>query len=144
MDTGNNAWVGMAFAHYAAASGDACYSVVANDLLAALSKSTQCRDALQGFGSRLPPFPAFYRSTENNTDMFALSHMLGASGTESNTIAGAFVRGMWSRLSDFKVSYATGTGGAEQCDATVPAAAPAAVDAQCVPWPLQLASAMPW
>jgi hypothetical protein len=56
--------------------------------------------------------------------------MLGASGTESNTIAGAFVRGMWSRLSDFKVSYATGTGGAEQCDATVPAAAPAAVDAQ--------------
>ena len=130
VDTGNNAWVGMAFAHYAAASGDACYSVVANDLLAALSKSTQCRDALQGFGSRLPPFPAFYRSTEHNTDMFALSHMLGASGTESNTIAGAFVRGMWSRLSDFKVSYATGTGGAVQCDATVPAAAPAAVDAQ--------------
>ena len=24
VDTGNNAWVGMAFAHYAAATGDAC------------------------------------------------------------------------------------------------------------------------
>ena len=83
VDTGNNAWVGMAFAHYAAASGDACYSLVAHDLLAALSKSTQCRDDLQGFGSRLPPYPQSYRSTEHNTDMFALSRMLGASGAES-------------------------------------------------------------
>jgi len=39
------------------------------------------------------------------------------------------VRGMWSRLVDFKDAYATGTGGASQCDARVPSAA-AAVDAQ--------------
>ena len=32
-DTGNNAWVGMAFAHYAAAAEDACYSLVAHDIL---------------------------------------------------------------------------------------------------------------
>ena len=129
VDTGNNAWVGMAFAHYAAASGDACYSLVAHDVLAALAKSTQCLDELQGFGSRLAPFPQFYRSTEHNIDMFALSHMLGAAGAMSEVAAGGFVRGMWARLADFKRAYAVGTGAAKQCDATVPAA-PAAVDAQ--------------
>ena len=129
VDTGNNAWVGMAFAHYAAATGDACYSVVAHDLLAALSKSTQCRDDLQGFGSRLAPYPQFYRSTEHNTDMFALSRMLGAAGAESAMLAGSFVRGMWARLPEVDLAYAVGTGGAKQCDTTVPSA-PAAVDAQ--------------
>merc|ERR1719472_526252 len=70
----------MAFAHYAAATGDACYSLVAHDMLAALVKSTQCTDEMQGFGSRLTPFPQNYRSTEHNTDMFALAHMLGEAG----------------------------------------------------------------
>ena len=39
VDTGNNAWVGLAFAHYAAASGDACYALVAHDILRALARS---------------------------------------------------------------------------------------------------------
>jgi len=39
------------------------------------------------------------------------------------------VRGMWARLKDFDLAYADGTGGAKQCDDTVPSA-PAAVDAQ--------------
>ena len=85
----------MAFAHYAAATGDGatttttrtrtrarararaqtrtltrtlaptpiqtltlgCYSLVAHDLLGALVKSTPCTDELQGFCSRLAPFP---------------------------------------------------------------------------------------
>ena len=34
-----------------------CYSLVAHDMLAALVKSTQCTDEMQGFGSRLTPFP---------------------------------------------------------------------------------------
>jgi len=99
----------MAFAHYAAATGDGaattttptptrarararartrtltrtrtptpiltltlgCYSLVAHDLFGALVKSTPCTDELQGFCSRLAPFPANYRSTEHNIDMFA-------------------------------------------------------------------------
>ena len=36
LDTGNNAWVGMAFAHFAAASGEACYADVSRDILFAL------------------------------------------------------------------------------------------------------------
>jgi len=193
VDTGNNAWVGMAFAHFAAASGKPCYSLIAHDLLAALVKSTQCADDLQGFGSRLEPHPANYRSTEHNIDMFALSRMLsadgdkmslspsatntskkmpgscessgtcatlgltgaccptldgtmlgccfeGKSGMSQNALlsqkrAGAFVRSMWAQNhrsaagEGFNVTYATGTGGAVACDATIPTT-PAAIDAQ--------------
>ena len=129
VDTGNNAWVGMAFAHYAAATGDGCYALVAHDVLAALVKSTQCADDLQGFGSRLPPYPTYYRSTEHNTDMLSLARMLGSDGGAAMLQARAFVHGMWARLPAFNASYADGTGGAAQCDASVPTAA-AAVDAQ--------------
>ena len=132
VDTGNNAWVGMAFAHYSAATGDACYSTVAHDLLAALSKAMPCPDELQGFGSRLAPYPANYRSTEHNTDMFALSHMLGAAGAAVETRASAFVHGMWARHVGDEgkdPTYSTGTGNAMACDATVPPG-PAAVNAQ--------------
>ena len=154
VDTGNNAWVGvafanpspsptpnpgpdpnqvgMAFAHYSAATGDGCYSLVAHDLLAALVKSTPCTDELQGFGSRLAPFPANYRSTEHNTDMFALAHMLGAAGAAAETQAAAFVHGMWARHvgdAGSDPTYAVGTGNAAPCDATVPPG-PAAVNAQ--------------
>lgn len=129
VDTGNNAWVGMAFVHFAAASGEVCYSLVAHDILAALVKATQCADELQGFGSRLPPFPQFYRSTEHNIDTFALSRMLGAAGATSQRQAGAFVRGMWARVAGLNASYAVGTSGMTQCDTGVPAS-PAAVDAQ--------------
>ena len=132
VDTGNNAWVGMAFAHYSAATGDDCYSTVAHDLLAALSKAMPCPDELQGFGSRLAPYPANYRSTEHNTDMFALSHMLGAAGAAVETRASAFVHGMWARHVGDEgkdPTYSTGTGNAMACDATVPPG-PAAVNAQ--------------
>lgn len=135
VDTGNNAWVGMAFAHYAAATADPCYSLVAHDMLAALVKSTQCTDEMQGFGSRLTPFPQNYRSTEHNTDMFALAHMLGAAGAAAEKQAGAFVRSMWEQLPDSKFSkygsssYAVGTANNYPCDTVVPEG-PAAVDAQ--------------
>ena len=119
----------MAFAHYAAATGDGCYSLVAHDLLAALVKSTPCTDELQGFGSRLAPYPANYRSTEHNTDMFALAHMLG---DDAESQASAFVHGMWARHVGDEGSdptYAVGTGNEAPCDATVPPG-PAAVNAQ--------------
>ena len=112
----------MAFAHYAAATGDSCYALVAHDMLAALVKSTQCADDLQGFGSRLPPYPTYYRSTEHNTDMLSLARMLGSDGSAAQQQAHAFVHGMWARLLSFNASYADGTGGATQCDATVPLA----------------------
>jgi len=82
-----------------------------------------------GFGSRLPPYPRFYRSAEHNIDMFALARMLGADGAAAGLQAGAFVRGMWGRLPAFNQTYASGTGGEKQCDGEVPTA-PAAIDAQ--------------
>ena len=75
-DTGNNAWVGMAFAHYAAASGDSCYALVSRDILHALKFRAACNDTLGGFASRFAPYPHFYRSTEHNIDMYALSSIL--------------------------------------------------------------------
>ena len=105
-------------------------------MLAALVKSTQCTDEMQGFGSRLTPFPQNYRSTEHNTDMFALAHMLGAAGAAAEKQAGAFVRSMWEQLSDDSKfskygnsSYAVGTANNYPCDTDVPEG-PAAVDAQ--------------
>ena len=102
-------------------------------MLAALVKSTQCTDEMQGFGSRLTPFPQNYRSTEHNTDMFALAHMLGAAGAAAEKQAGAFVRSMWEQLPDDSKfskygnnSYAVGTANNYPCDTVVPEG-PAAV-----------------
>ena len=84
LDTGNNAWVGMAFAHFAAASGEACYADVARDILYALKFRASCDGKLGGFASRFKPYPHFYRSTEHNIDMFALSTMLVSTRRSSN------------------------------------------------------------
>ena len=133
VDTGNNAWVGLAFAHYAAASGDACYALVAHDILRALARSEGCSDSLGGFSSRLKPYPAYYRSTEHNTDMYALATILGDADAAAR--ARRFVSGMYgqqtkgSEVKQRGDTYATGTGGAKACDATIPFA-PVAADAQ--------------
>ena len=126
LDTGNNAWVGMAFAHYAAATGDGCYADVARDILFALKLRATCDGKLGGFASRFKPYPHFYRSTEHNIDMYALSTMLGDGDAAKN--AHTFVKGMYS-AGGVDGSYATGTGDAHHCDDEVPLA-PSAVDAQ--------------
>jgi len=126
LDTGNNAWVGMAFAHFAAASGEACYADVARDILYALKFRASCDGKLGGFASRFKPYPHFYRSTEHNIDMFALSTMLG--DKEAAKLAHQFVSGMY-EAGKASGSYATGTADAEHCDNNVPDG-PSAVDAQ--------------
>ena len=71
-------------------------------------------------------YPHFYRSTEHNIDMFALSTMLG--DTKAAESAHTFVANMYS-AGGVNGSYATGTGDATRCDNSVPLA-PSAVDAQ--------------
>eukprot|EP00965_Chrysotila_dentata_P241739 6204455-Pleurochrysis_carterae.AAC.5 len=66
----------MAFAHFAAATGEACYGAVASDIMEAIRSQTSCDDELGGFAARLAPYPHFYRSTEHNTDVYALATML--------------------------------------------------------------------
>eukprot|EP00930_Biecheleria_cincta_P005566 TRINITY_DN106496_c0_g1_i1.p1 TRINITY_DN106496_c0_g1~~TRINITY_DN106496_c0_g1_i1.p1 ORF type:complete len:493 (-),score=66.10 TRINITY_DN106496_c0_g1_i1:263-1741(-) len=115
VDTGNNAWVGMAFAHYASATGSACHALVAHDILEALRRSTSCNDALRGFMGR-PQSSGFYRSSEHAIDMYALARMLGE--TEVQQSARAFVKGMWGQNSNPGCSqtYHSSTSGAKRCD----------------------------
>ncbi len=68
-DTGNNAWVGLAFSHFAATAKEPCYALVARDILHALKIRATCNGTLGGFASRFAPYPHFYRSTEHNIDM---------------------------------------------------------------------------
>jgi len=125
VDTGNNAWVGMAFAHFASASGEECYASVARDILDELTAITSCDDKLGGFVARLPPYPHFYRSTEHNTDMYALSEML--SNSKAAAQARSFVHGMFNQSAQAPSTYATGTADAKKCDPAIPLA-PVAVD----------------
>jgi hypothetical protein len=111
-DTGNNAWVGMALAHFAAASGKACYAAAAHDLLVALTAGGSCQDSLGGFMGRPfgdPEFRLFYRSSEHNLDVFALARMLGNSSAQES--ARNFVQRMYGADSSCPVCYATGTAG---------------------------------
>ncbi|CAK0899943.1 unnamed protein product, partial [Prorocentrum cordatum] len=138
VDTGNNAWAALAFAHYAAAAGAKsrpearCYAAVARDVLAALANASVCGDSLGGYLGRLPPFPANYRSTEHNLDVAALARALGDAAVSAH--AERFVRQMHARRPDYPRAYATGTGksspGEERCGSSVPASAPVAADAQ--------------
>eukprot|EP00930_Biecheleria_cincta_P095950 TRINITY_DN87838_c0_g1_i1.p1 TRINITY_DN87838_c0_g1~~TRINITY_DN87838_c0_g1_i1.p1 ORF type:complete len:721 (-),score=132.99 TRINITY_DN87838_c0_g1_i1:91-2253(-) len=114
VDTGNNAWVGLAFAHYAAASGESCFEVVARDILQALKRSETCNDKLRGFMARARPHTAKYRSTEHNIDMFALARILSDDDAEER--AGTFVRAMFGRDATHMQSYTTGTPGTVRCD----------------------------
>ena len=81
IDTGNNAWVVLAFAHYATAAaengaGASCYADVARSLLAELtSPENTCQDALGGYKARSG---RNYRSTEHQIDLFGAAQVLGA------------------------------------------------------------------
>jgi len=116
IDTGNNAWVGMAFAHYAAASGESCYATVARDILFAVANAAKCDDDLQGFMGRLPRGAGMYRATEHNIDMFALANMLGE--VDMKNRAARFVNQMYGFDSRHPTLYATGTPGAVMCDSS--------------------------
>jgi len=126
VDVGNNAWVAMAFAHYASAVDSACYASVARDILAAMGQATSCHDELRGFMGRLQPYPRLYRSIEHNVDMFALARMLG-----NETIADAaqtFVTSMWQQNPAYPRAYAVGTREAAACDASIRLEAPVPAD----------------
>eukprot|EP00928_Gymnodinium_smaydae_P061669 TRINITY_DN45703_c0_g1_i1.p1 TRINITY_DN45703_c0_g1~~TRINITY_DN45703_c0_g1_i1.p1 ORF type:complete len:720 (+),score=154.65 TRINITY_DN45703_c0_g1_i1:119-2161(+) len=132
VDTGNNAWVAMAFARYAAVAKQPCYALPAYDILQAIRSEASCDDDLQGFMARFAPYQRFYRSTEHNIDMFALSRMLNATGAQEK--ASTFVKKMFgfTQIKENQQMFATGTDGKARCDTDrVPAAAGATpVDAQ--------------
>jgi len=128
IDTGNNAWAGMAFVHFAAASGDACYAHIARDILHSLADQAGCYDDLQGFMGRLPRGVGKYRATEHNIDMFALARMLGEQDLQAR--AGNFVSRMYSFNPGSPQTYATGTAGKSECDAIKDWGSPVAADTQ--------------
>lgn len=128
VDTGNNAWVGIAFAHFAAASGESCFAVVARDILQALKRGNHCEDKLKGYKARLRPWPGRYRSVEHNTDMFALARILGDHNVMHR--ASQFVQSMYDYDTRYPKAYAEGTDGAVDCDTATRVHAPIATDAQ--------------
>jgi len=128
IDTGNNAWVGMAFVHYASASGDACYAQIAREILHSLADQSRCDDDLQGFMGRLPRGVGKYRATEHNIDMFALARMLGEQDLQNR--AGRFVSKMYGFDGGSPQTYATGTAGKQICDASKDEGSPVAADTQ--------------
>jgi len=128
LDTGNNAWVGMAFAHYAAASGKACYAAIAREIMGSISGQTECKDGLGGFMGRMPRGVGRYRATEHNIDMYALGRMLG--NAEVQETAHRFVSQMYGANPEHPTVYATGTEGSVECDTTVGRDVAIAADAQ--------------
>jgi hypothetical protein len=76
-DMGNNLFVGIAFARYAAASGESSYASIAHDILAAIMASRGCNDELGGIMRRLPSSQMNdMRSCEHNIDLKSLARML--------------------------------------------------------------------
>lgn len=128
IDTGNNAWAGMAFVHYAAVSGEACYAHIARDLLHSLADQAGCDDELQGFMGRLPRGRGKYRATEHNIDMFSLARMLGEPDVQGR--AASFVSHMYGFNDAAQDAYATGTAGKRICDPTKEEGSPTAADTQ--------------
>lgn len=125
VDVGNNAWVGMAFAHYGADAGQPCYALVARDILKAITSRTACDDGLKGYMARLPPYEQYYRSIEHNIDMYAFARMLNDADAKQR--AGTFVNAMYgySLVETDKEVYAVGTDGRHACDnASIRAAIP--------------------
>lgn len=116
VDTGNNAWVGMAFAHYSAASGSACYAAISRDILRAIASQVGCSDHLGGYMGRMPRGRGHYRATEHNIDMYAFAKMLNDSAVQAS--AGRFIEGMYGFDPEHPEVYATGTGGSSDCDAS--------------------------
>jgi len=117
VDSGNNAWAALAFAHYAAAAQAPCYATVARDILSVLVSAGTCPDELGGFLGHLQPYPGNYRSAEHNIDLFALSRVLGDATTQES--ARTFVHSMYGANRAFPTSYAMGTGSGKKCDPTI-------------------------
>ena len=65
LDTGNNAWVGMGFVHFGAATGEECYAAVARDILYALKFRASCDGQLSGFASRFKPYARLSRTRDS-------------------------------------------------------------------------------
>lgn len=127
VDTGNNAWVAMAFAHYAKATGSGCHAAVAKDILHALQLAAQrCHDHLGGFLAKLPPERRNQRSVEHNIDVAALAGMLGNSQAKEE--AQKFVKGMFGQSKQVVDAYAMGTGWEVRCDTSQLPDAPVAAD----------------
>jgi len=76
VDTGNNAWAALAFAHYAAHTQKPCYATVARDIVLALNQSSRCTDPQGGFTGRMQPTTINYRATEHNIDLVGVARML--------------------------------------------------------------------
>jgi len=129
VDTGNNAWAALAFAHYAAATGASCYAAVARDILGAMTTGfADCKaSARQGYMGHLPPYTGLYRSVEHNTDLYGLAKVLGDQTVMAQ--AQAFVKSMFGRNHAFNTTYATGTTDGKRCDDTVAPGYAIAVDA---------------
>lgn len=106
VDTGNNAWAALAFAHYAAATNSSCYATVARDILHALKVGGTCGDKSLGFIGRMPPKRQNYRSAEHNIDVLALARMLGEEDAMEQ--AQHFVRQMYQPSGHFPNSYRMG------------------------------------
>uniref|UniRef100_A0A7S4PSL2 SMB domain-containing protein n=1 Tax=Alexandrium monilatum TaxID=311494 RepID=A0A7S4PSL2_9DINO len=109
VDTGVNAWVAIAFTHYAAAAKAPCYANVARDILGAVTQSSACVDGLGGFLARLPPHAENFRSTVGNLVILAAARLLGLRRIRGE--AAHFVRGMRQ-----DPGYNRRTGSAVRCD----------------------------
>jgi len=114
VDTGNNAWAALAFAHYAAAANSPCYATVARDIASVIKSEAGCLDSLGGYMGHLQPYPGNYRSSEHNIDLHGLATVLGDTGMKEST--GRFVRGMYGTHPILPTSYAMGTGAGKRCD----------------------------
>eukprot|EP00929_Paragymnodinium_shiwhaense_P078452 TRINITY_DN40669_c0_g3_i1.p1 TRINITY_DN40669_c0_g3~~TRINITY_DN40669_c0_g3_i1.p1 ORF type:complete len:731 (-),score=109.83 TRINITY_DN40669_c0_g3_i1:126-2318(-) len=116
VDTGNNAWVAIAFARFSAAANKPCYALPARDILTVLNRKVSCDDDLKGFMARLPPYERLYRSTEHNIDMYALARMLGDEDAAAS--AANFVGSMrgYSNVAQDYAAYSIGTDGKVRCD----------------------------
>jgi len=116
VDVGNNAWVGIAFARYAAASGSGCHALVAHDILAAIHQGRGCHDSLGGFMQRLRGHPQNTRSTEHNIDMKSLARMLHDEALQAS--AESFIGSMHHEYSGGdRAKYLIGTDNGEPCNA---------------------------
>jgi len=114
VDTGNNAWAALAFAHYAAAAQAPCYATVARDIASVIKSVAGCPDSLGGYMGHLQPYPGNYRSSEHNIDLHGLAKVLGDADMEGST--GRFMRGMYGSHPVLPTSYAMGTGAGRRCD----------------------------
>eukprot|EP00439_Symbiodinium_sp_Y106_P069393 s678_g11.t3 len=90
--------------------------VAAHDILHALKRTAVCNDKLLGFMAKLRPYPANYRSTEHNIDMYALAKVLGDEDAANR--ARVFVQEMFGFNTRYPQSFAMGTDGEVPCDVT--------------------------